>query len=251
MWWDTIVRGSAVRAATMPAHRRVTGPMKAVETSERRRGVPPPAAGWMWGRPRWWRRPGSSEREHDLALDVPSAARSCAARASVSTNVLSIATPSVPVVAGLRRTDDRVPGRDRADAAAVQGTEAALHASCTPLRAAGARLLARAPNAGAARSAVKGGDPFAPVAVLARLGDQPALAPCADHLFEVAAGAMPTSAGSSRRTRPQRYVLVAASARPSLPRPARSGHGARFVVAVRAAAVPRGPRPASPPAGDP
>jgi AcrR family transcriptional regulator len=81
-------------------------------------------------------------------------------------------------------------------AAAIEDTESALHASCVTLRAAGARLLARAQAAGMARSDIDGTDLFALVAALAWLGDQPSLAPRADHLFDVVASAILTSAGS-------------------------------------------------------
>ncbi|MFJ7072195.1 TetR/AcrR family transcriptional regulator [Streptomyces sp. NPDC098781] len=81
-------------------------------------------------------------------------------------------------------------------AAAIDDTESALHASCVALRSAGARLLARAQEAGAARSDIDGDDLFAMVAMLAWLGDQPSLAPRADRLFEVVAGAILASEGS-------------------------------------------------------
>jgi AcrR family transcriptional regulator len=82
-------------------------------------------------------------------------------------------------------------------AAAIADTDSALHASCVTLRAAGARLLARAQAAGTARSDIDGTDLFALIAGLAWLGDQPALAPRADHLFDVVAGAILTGAASS------------------------------------------------------
>ncbi|MFJ9361847.1 TetR/AcrR family transcriptional regulator [Streptomyces mirabilis] len=82
-------------------------------------------------------------------------------------------------------------------AAAIEDTESALHASCVTLRAAGARLLARAQAAGAARTDIDGTDLFALVAALAWLSDPPALAPRADHLFDVVASAIMTSAGST------------------------------------------------------
>ncbi|WP_434600047.1 TetR/AcrR family transcriptional regulator [Streptomyces sp. A5-4] len=82
-------------------------------------------------------------------------------------------------------------------AAAIEDTESALHASCVTLRAAGARLLTRAQAAGTARSDIDGDDLFALIAMLAWLGDQPSLAPRADHLFDVVASAILTSAGSS------------------------------------------------------
>ncbi|MEV0112568.1 TetR/AcrR family transcriptional regulator [Streptomyces sp. NPDC050844] len=86
-------------------------------------------------------------------------------------------------------------------AAAIEDTESALHASCVTLRAAGARLLARAQAAGVARSDVDGADVFALVAMLAWLGDQPSLAPRADRLFDVVASAILTSAGSGHAER--------------------------------------------------
>ncbi|MFF0163995.1 TetR/AcrR family transcriptional regulator [Streptomyces sp. NPDC005263] len=91
-------------------------------------------------------------------------------------------------------------------AAAIEDTESALHASCVTLRAAGARLLTRAQTAGTARDDIDGDDVFALVAMLAWLGDQPALAPRADHLFDVVASAILTHAGSGHAkgdSRPQ------------------------------------------------
>ncbi|MFF1744061.1 TetR/AcrR family transcriptional regulator [Streptomyces mirabilis] len=82
-------------------------------------------------------------------------------------------------------------------AAAIEDTESALHASCVTLRAAGARLLARAQAAGIARTDIDGTDLFALVAALAWLSDQPSLAPRADHLFDVVASAILTSAAST------------------------------------------------------
>jgi AcrR family transcriptional regulator len=82
-------------------------------------------------------------------------------------------------------------------AAPIDDTESALHASCVTLRAAGARLLTRAQEAGAARTDVDGTDLFALVAALAWLGDQPSLAPRADHLFGLVANALLTDARSA------------------------------------------------------
>ncbi|MGP4005178.1 TetR/AcrR family transcriptional regulator [Streptomyces sp. 4N124] len=82
-------------------------------------------------------------------------------------------------------------------AAAIDDPESALHASCVTLRAAGARLLTRAQAAGMARSDIDGTDLFALIAALAWLGDQPSLAPRADHLFDVVASAILTRGGSS------------------------------------------------------
>ncbi|MFD6289469.1 TetR/AcrR family transcriptional regulator [Streptomyces sp. NPDC060205] len=81
-------------------------------------------------------------------------------------------------------------------AAAIEDTDSALHASCVTLRAAGARLLARAQAAGAARRDLDGTDLFALIAALAWLGDQSSLASRADHLFDVVAGAILTAAAT-------------------------------------------------------
>jgi AcrR family transcriptional regulator len=78
-------------------------------------------------------------------------------------------------------------------AAAIDDTESALHASCTTLRAAGTRLLSRAQTAGVARTDIDGTELFALIAALAWLGDQPSLAPRADHLFAVIASAILTN----------------------------------------------------------
>ncbi|MEV7523186.1 helix-turn-helix domain-containing protein [Streptomyces sp. NPDC091371] len=74
--------------------------------------------------------------------------------------------------------------------AALGDPDSALHASCVSMRAAGTHLLARAQAAGTARTDIDGTDLFALVAALAWLGDQPPLAPRADHLFEVVASAI-------------------------------------------------------------
>ncbi|GAX58554.1 TetR/AcrR family transcriptional regulator [Streptomyces olivochromogenes] len=82
-------------------------------------------------------------------------------------------------------------------AAAIEDAGSALHVSCVALRAAGARLLARAQAAGVARADIDGTDVFALVAALAWLSDQPSLAPRADHLFDIVASAILTSVASS------------------------------------------------------
>ena len=74
--------------------------------------------------------------------------------------------------------------------AAIDAPDSALHGSCVAMKAAGTRLLVRAQAAGTARSDVDGADLFALVGALAWLGDQPALAPRADHLFKLIAGAL-------------------------------------------------------------
>ena len=82
-------------------------------------------------------------------------------------------------------------------AAAIEDSESALHASCVTLRAAGARLLTGAQEAGKARDDLDGGDLFALIAMLAWLGDQPSLAPRADRLFHLVASAILTNAEGS------------------------------------------------------
>ncbi|MYT75645.1 MULTISPECIES: TetR/AcrR family transcriptional regulator [unclassified Streptomyces] len=70
-------------------------------------------------------------------------------------------------------------------AAAIDDPDSALHASCVTLRAAGAGLLVRAQEAGAARRDIDGEDLFALIAMLAWAGDQPSLASRAGHLLDV------------------------------------------------------------------
>jgi AcrR family transcriptional regulator len=84
--------------------------------------------------------------------------------------------------------------------AAIEDPESALHTSCVTMRAAGTRLLARAQAEGMARTDIDGTDLFALVGALAWLGDQPALAPRADHLFDVIAGAILTNRAKSTGT---------------------------------------------------
>mgnify|MGYP001605950825 CR=1 FL=1 len=74
--------------------------------------------------------------------------------------------------------------------AAIDDPESALHASCVSMKAAGARLLKRAQAKKLARADMDGVDLFAVVAALSWLGDQPALAPRADHLFDIIASAI-------------------------------------------------------------
>jgi hypothetical protein len=83
--------------------------------------------------------------------------------------------------------------------AAIEDPDSALHMSCVTMRAAGTRLLERAQAAGQARKEIDGVDLFALVGALAWLGDQPALAQRADHLFEVIAGAILTVNTDGRR----------------------------------------------------
>ncbi|GCD47018.1 TetR/AcrR family transcriptional regulator [Streptomyces paromomycinus] len=85
-------------------------------------------------------------------------------------------------------------------AAAIEDPDSALHSSCVTLRAAGARLLARAQAAGAARDDIDGEDLFALIAMLAWAGDQPALAPRADRLLGLVESAVLVGAGGGRGT---------------------------------------------------
>ena len=76
--------------------------------------------------------------------------------------------------------------------AAIADENSALHASCVTMKAAGTRLLARAQAEGVARSDMDGTDLFAMVGALAWIGDQPSLAPRADHLFDIISSAILT-----------------------------------------------------------
>lgn len=78
-------------------------------------------------------------------------------------------------------------------AAAIADEESALHSSCVTMRAAGARLLARAQKAGQARQDLEGTDLFALVGALAWVYDQPSLAPRADHIFRFISEAILTN----------------------------------------------------------
>lgn len=75
-------------------------------------------------------------------------------------------------------------------AAAIADPDSALHASCTTVRSAGARLLQRAQAEGSARADVDGTDLFALMAALGWMGEQASFAPRADHLFQVIAKAI-------------------------------------------------------------
>jgi AcrR family transcriptional regulator len=74
--------------------------------------------------------------------------------------------------------------------AAIEDPNSALHDSCVTMKAAGARLLARAQAKGLARADVDGADLFALVGALAWLHDQPSLAPRVDHLFRLITSAI-------------------------------------------------------------
>jgi AcrR family transcriptional regulator len=82
-------------------------------------------------------------------------------------------------------------------AAALADPDSALHASCTTVRSAGARLLLRAQAEGMARADVDGADLLALVSALAWLSDQPSFAPRADHLVDVIASAILINRSSS------------------------------------------------------
>jgi AcrR family transcriptional regulator len=75
-------------------------------------------------------------------------------------------------------------------AAALDDADSALHASCTSLRAAGARLLEQAQADGTARADIDGIDLFGIIGALGWLGDQPAFASRADHLVDIVAQAI-------------------------------------------------------------
>ncbi len=75
-------------------------------------------------------------------------------------------------------------------AAALDDADSALHASCTSLRAAGARLLAQAQADGTARADIDGIDLFGIIGALGWLGDQPAFASRADHVVNIVAQAI-------------------------------------------------------------
>lgn len=76
--------------------------------------------------------------------------------------------------------------------AAIEDEESALHASCVAMRASGARLLARAQAEGVARTDIDGADLYALAGSLAWMGDQAALTPRLDHLFDVIVSAILT-----------------------------------------------------------
>lgn len=79
-------------------------------------------------------------------------------------------------------------------ASAIEYPGSALHASCVRMRAAGARLLAVAQEAGVARDDIDGDDLFALAEALAWLSDQPALGPRFDKLLDLVATAVLTPA---------------------------------------------------------
>jgi len=82
-------------------------------------------------------------------------------------------------------------------AAAIGDPDSALHASCTTVRSAGARLLLRAQAEGMARADIDGADLFALMAALGWLGNQSTFAASADRLFDVIASAILTKRAAS------------------------------------------------------
>jgi AcrR family transcriptional regulator len=78
-------------------------------------------------------------------------------------------------------------------AAALEDPDSALHASCTKVRSAGARLLERAQAKGVARADIDGTELFALMGALAWIGDQPAFTSRADHLSHVIANTILTT----------------------------------------------------------
>ncbi|USX52726.1 TetR/AcrR family transcriptional regulator [Lentzea sp. HUAS12] len=76
---------------------------------------------------------------------------------------------------------------------AIEDPESALHSSCVAMRGSGARLLARAQEAGEARTDLDGADLFALVSSLVWLSDQPGQETRAEHLFEVVMSAVVTT----------------------------------------------------------
>jgi AcrR family transcriptional regulator len=82
--------------------------------------------------------------------------------------------------------------------AAIEDPESALHASCVAMKAAGARLLARAQADGAARPDVDGSDLYALAGALAWVHDQPSLVHRTDHLLDLIIRAVLTDEASRR-----------------------------------------------------
>lgn len=74
--------------------------------------------------------------------------------------------------------------------AALADESSPLHASCTNLRSAGAKLLEQSQRMGTGRPDLDGVDLFALIGALGWLGEQPAFAPRNEHLFGVICGAL-------------------------------------------------------------
>ena len=115
-------------------------------------------------------------------------------------------SPSEALVTWLRETvlvARKYHGVTTAMMAAINDPASALHASCVAMQAAGTRLLSRAQAEGLARTDLDGVDLFALIGVLAWLGDQPAVAPRADHLFRFVASAILTGVQAAEPVRVQ------------------------------------------------
>ncbi|MGW5580856.1 TetR/AcrR family transcriptional regulator [Micromonospora chokoriensis] len=93
---------------------------------------------------------------------------------------------------------DKYQGVITAMVAALEDPESALHASCTMMKAAGARLLARAQVEGTVRADIDATDLYALGGALAWVGDQPALAPRVERLFTLIVGAIMTNPAPGR-----------------------------------------------------
>ncbi len=86
--------------------------------------------------------------------------------------------------------------------AAIADPDSALHTSGVTMRAAGTRRLTRAQAEGLARTDMDGEDLFSLASALAWLGDQPASAPRAEHLFHLVSSAILTRR-TSNKTKPR------------------------------------------------
>ena len=78
-------------------------------------------------------------------------------------------------------------------AKAIADPNSALHVSCSTVRAAGAALLIRAQESGAARTDIDGTDLFALMGALGWISDQPSFTPRADHLTFIISNALAPS----------------------------------------------------------
>jgi AcrR family transcriptional regulator len=75
-------------------------------------------------------------------------------------------------------------------AEAIADPDSALHESCTALQSAGAALLCRAQERGAARTDIDGTDLFALMSALGWIYSQPSFASRGDHLASLVVGAL-------------------------------------------------------------
>lgn len=91
---------------------------------------------------------------------------------------------------------------------ALENEDSALHASCTTMRSAGARLLLRAQKEGTARVDINGSDLLALIAALAWLGEQGSFTPRAEHLVGVIASAILKDRPGSDAKDPKRRSLA-------------------------------------------